>query len=182
VAFANEAGGRDNVTAIVVAVEGKDADVAGLEGLKAKLRASSSVFLLEGLSLEETTRVLEICSVRSCGAGVEILRQGEMVSSLSWVLQGAVALTRDGRESRLGPGDHFGETTVLKPRRSRATARALAPTRLLTLEGEGLSALSRERPWLGVALLERLGRRLCLGLDRASEGEAAETQARGSLL
>ena len=44
--------------------------------------------------------------------------------------------------------------------------RALESGRLLILERAAFGGLARSRPWLGVALLEKLGRRLSLAADR----------------
>ncbi len=47
--------------------------------------------------------------------------------------------------------------------------RVLSPGRLLQLDKTSFWKLVRERPWLGVGLLERLGRRLSSSLDVATD-------------
>ena len=58
---------------------------------------------------------------------------------------------------------------MLSPRRARATLTAKEYSRLLVLKRKPFWKLIRRRPWLGVSLLERLGRRLSLDLDRSIE-------------
>ena len=67
----------------------------------------------------------------------------------------------------LSPGDHIGASTLLLPRPARATVRASEPSRTLSLAYERFHTLTRARPWLGVDLLARLGRRACAGATDA---------------
>jgi CRP-like cAMP-binding protein len=101
------------------------------------------------------------------------VREGDINEALFVVVQGLVELSRAGKVLvELGPGEHFGTATLLRGRRALATARAKVPTRVIRIASEPFLSLVRSRPWLGVALLERLGRRLGRDLDRALGGGA----------
>jgi CRP-like cAMP-binding protein len=47
--------------------------------------------------------------------------------------------------------------------------RARQPSKVLVLEQEAFRSLVRARPWLGIGLFERLGRKLSQSLDQAIE-------------
>ena len=186
VAFANERGGRDNVTAVIVGVDVDPAErplaLALANDVEVKLDVLGSVFLFEDLTLAQLARVLSACRVEAFEAGEAVLDEGEPCSRLIVVLEGRFVLETDGRtRGELPSGDHVGETTLLRRRPSRASVRAKVRGRILVLEGEAFRALARSRPWLGVALFERLGRRLSLAADRqrdaGSKVEVAETAA-----
>ena len=74
-----------------------------------------------------------------------------------------------GGSVRLGPGDHFGSTTILRPRPTRARVEAVVDSIVLRLSRARFQRMVRERPYLGLLLYERIGRRICSELDRSNE-------------
>lgn len=78
---------------------------------------------------------------------------------------GEVELTRQGATgrrmvARLGPGEFFGEMSVVvgEPRSARAVA--IGATRLLELDGETLEAMCCERPEIAIRIIRRMTARL----------------------
>ena len=177
VAHANDAGGSDNIGVVVVRVQADRSErplmVALTTDMEVKMDALTSVFLFEELTLAQLSRILNICQVQNHQTGDVLLPEGEPCSRLLINLDGKLMVSRgDDTTAELEAGDHLGATTLLYPRQIRATVRATCPTRVLVLKREDILALAQERPWLGVALLQRLGRRLSRDLDRALEGTA----------
>jgi serine/threonine protein phosphatase PrpC len=172
VKFADESGGKDNITVVVVAIE---ADAPEAEraielatDVEVRLDAISSTFLFKDLTLAQLARVLDIAEVRSHGAGDTIVSEGDKLDQLFLVLDGHLGATPAGKVvATLSPGDHLGASTLLLPRPARATVRASEPSRTLSLAHERFHTLARARPWLGVDLLARLGRRACAGATDA---------------
>jgi CRP-like cAMP-binding protein len=84
------------------------------------------------------------------------------------VVQGHYEL-RDGDTTvgQLTSGEHAGATTLFQARPARSAMVAAEPSWLLRMEGPRFERLIRERPWLGIGLLERLGTRLSEDLDRS---------------
>ena len=174
VRYANQQGGEDNITAVLVGVQADEEEAPQSmqlrQTLEGKLVALESVFLFAGLPLALRTRVLEACGTIEAEAGEILVREGDDTNSLYMVVKGACDLLRSGQGiCRVSPGDCVGMTTLLNQRAARATLMAVEPTTLLRLDQEAFWALVRERPWLGVGLLERLGRRLSTALDAAME-------------
>ena len=177
VRFANQQGGKDNITAVLVRVQAEEEEapqsVQFRQTLEGKFVALESVFLFAGLPLALRTQVLEACCNLEVGVGDVLAREGEDTSSLFIVVTGACDLLRGGQGiCRVGPGDCVGVTTLLNQRPARATLQAIEPSTLLRLDQDAFWSVVRERPWLGVGLLERLGRRLSTALDAAVEGRS----------
>lgn len=176
IAHANEAGGRDNIAAVMVRVgAAKDERPVVLTlaaDFNVKMEALDSVFLFEDLTLAQLARILAVCEVRSLAAGEVLVRAGDPWGRLAVVTEGAL-LSGEGDEAReLEAGDCLGETCLLRPGRARETVRATEGTRLLLLDSEDFLELVKNRPWLGVALLTRLGRRLSRDLGRLAADSA----------
>ncbi len=167
VAFANEGGGHDNVTAIVIEVEPAPPTVEDglptLEDVPAdaqiNLDALASVFLFEDLPLSHHARLLDACAVRWFDTGQTVVAAGNEVESLFVVADGTFLLQQDGETvAKLEPGDHVGAATLLRPRPARTSLVAESSGRLLELGAAQFRRVGQVRPWLGVALLEGLGR------------------------
>ncbi len=94
-----------------------------------------------------------------------IFEEGDPGDVLFVIQSGEVELTRRGASgrrmvARLGPGEFFGEMSVVlaEPRTARAVA--IGATRLLELDGETLEAMCIERPEIAIRMISRLTNRL----------------------
>lgn len=175
VAFANQAGGHDNITAIVVEVGDESTE---LQEPRRDSRydndAVSSVFLFHSLPLAQLERVRSMLAVRLCEAGQLLIREGEPTSKLWIVADGAVEVLKDDAViTVLQPGGHIGTATLLCRRGAGATLRTKSASRILELEGRQLLQMAHSHPWLGLNLLERLASWLSNNL--ASEVESGRT-------
>ena len=89
--FANDAGGKDNITALLVHIEVDPEEKPVVPGLskefQVKLDALGSVFLFEDLSLAQLNRVLDVSQVREFQAEDVVVSEGETCSSLFLVLE-----------------------------------------------------------------------------------------------
>jgi CRP-like cAMP-binding protein len=90
-----------------------------------------------------------------------IARQGEIGTGFFLVVEGMVRVTRDGAfVARLGPGEFFGELSVLDggPRVAQVTAEA--PTRCLALASWDFERVLREEPGVALSVLRVVAGRL----------------------
>lgn len=94
-------------------------------------------------------------------AGRAIARQGEIGTGLFIVVSGAVRVVSDGRElARLGPGEFFGELSVLDGAPRNASVVADEPTTCLALATWDAERIMRERPGVALAILRIVVARL----------------------
>lgn len=173
--FANQSGGHDNITAVLVEVDDESAE---LQEPRRDSRfdndAVSGVFLFHALPLAQLERVRNTLTVRLCEAGQMLIREGDPTSKLWIVADGAVEVLKDDAViTVLQPGGHIGTATLLCRRGAGATLRTKSPSRVLELEGQKLMQLAHSHPWLGLNLLERLASWLSNHL--ASETDSGRT-------
>src|SRR2546423_8929189 len=98
-----------------------------------RLRA---VPLFGGLSKKELAAVRRMATELEFPAGSLIVEQGAVASDFYLVLEGEAAVMEDGRLKRhtLGPGDYFGEMSVIDGRPRTATIMALSRVWILRLD------------------------------------------------
>jgi CRP/FNR family transcriptional regulator, cyclic AMP receptor protein len=90
-----------------------------------------------------------------------IARQGEIGTGFFVVVDGAVKVVRDGDEiARLGPGDFFGEMSVIDGLPRVAQVVTTEPTRCLALASWDFERLVLEHPTIALAILRGLSARL----------------------
>ena len=91
----------------------------------------------------------------------QIAREGEIGTGLFIVGEGRVRVMRDGRAiAHLGPGEFFGELSVLDGGPRNATVIADTPTTCLALATWDAERVLREQPGVALAVLRVLAGRL----------------------
>jgi PPM family protein phosphatase len=179
--MANEGGGHDNITAVVVRVgeEVPAADEHAVE-VSLKLEVLKSMQLFRYLSYKELVRVVNITETRDFAAGEDVFREGEPGEAMYVVLSGKVGLRKEGVQvAELNKGQHFGEMALVDRTMRSLTAGALKPSRLLLIRRKEFYAIIKKEPSLSVKLLwsfvqvlaERL-RKTTADLSGALRGES----------
>jgi len=137
---------------IAVAREGRPSGAA--------LGALPETALLAGIPAKQLAGALEKMVARRFAAGVEIVREGDSGDSLYLITEGRVEVeTRDDAGERvslgsLGPGDFFGEISLLTSRPRTATVTASTDLEALELSRASLVSLRAAYPDLERALAE----------------------------
>ncbi len=153
--LANERGGKDNITAVVVTVSG-DGAVSSEETVEAQSRmeALRKIPLFRHLTYKEQTAVLSIASTRTFPAGREIVTEGQPGEELFVVIRGRVAIEKNGVEiAELRAGGHFGEMGLIDNAPRSATVRATEPTRVMVIARSDLMNLMKRESILAVKML-----------------------------
>jgi CRP-like cAMP-binding protein len=109
--------------------------------------------------LRELAKVTEDMEVEE---GKSLTREGAAGSEFFVIVDGEVAVTKDGSEIRtMGGGDFFGEISLLEDRPRTATVTAKTPLRFFVLTRQNFRTLLAKQPELEEkvtgALRERLG-------------------------
>jgi len=90
-----------------------------------------------------------------------IARQGEIGTGFFVIVDGAARVVRDGQElAVLGPGDFFGEMSVIDGLPRVAMVVTTEPTRCLALASWEFEAAVRDEPSVALAVLRGLAARL----------------------
>lgn len=153
--LANERGGKDNITAIVVKVPDAEAGVDRLaREVNLKMEVLHRMPLFRFLTYQELVRVLNITHVRTYEPGDEIVAQGEAGDELFIVLTGNVQVEASGAPiASLGPGQHFGEMALIDKAPRSADVRALEPSSLLGIRRRDFFDIIRKDHAIAVKLL-----------------------------
>ena len=98
-------------------------------------------------------------------AGETVFEEGDPGDCLYIIQSGAIELTRAGPDGvrpleNLGPGDFFGEMSVVLGGTRSVRARALSPTRVIELDSSTLQEMCLEQPEIAIRLIRRLAARV----------------------
>jgi CRP-like cAMP-binding protein len=117
--------------------------------------------LFRGLDADGMAAVAQAAVEVEFPAERTIARQGEIGTGLFIVVEGSVRVVRDGEiVARLGPGEFFGELSVLDGEPRIASVIADRPTTCLALATWDTERVLREQPGVALAVLRVLAARL----------------------
>lgn len=154
--FANDSGGADNITAVMVEVEEVSGDP---EILRAKGRLLDSVPFFASLSLAEKLRLVSACDVKVLADGEVLFREGEHDDSLFIVLEGEIEVRRgEDVVASFGPGAELGEISLLEKHVRLATGVAKGKTEVLCFSRAAFEAITRRSPAFATRLLVNIAR------------------------
>lgn len=171
VGMANERGGSDNVTALMIRALAGDAAEESTETqrmtlVNATFDTLQHVELLSELGSSELMRVTSACRPLDVEPGAAIISETEVSETLYVLLEGQVVVERQGNTlAILGAGAHFGEMALLSQRPRSATVRAKTPCRLLALDRSTFYTLLQQDALLATKFLWKLAQTLSLRLD-----------------
>jgi PPM family protein phosphatase len=154
IGLANERGGRDNITAVVLRFADSGVASDELEETESRMDALRKIPLFRHLTYKEQTAILSVASSRSFEENEEIVVEGEPGDALFVVVKGRVSVEKDGMEiAELAVGGHFGEMGLIDSAPRSATVRALEPTRVVVIGRGDLMVLMKRESVLAVKLL-----------------------------
>lgn len=137
-----------------------------LRGLFAPVRPGGKRADVSAVLMEQFTRKLE--------PGGVLFGEGDSGAEMYYVLEGAIALTKGGRSLKtMGPGDFFGEMSMLlATERTAAAAAGPEGARLVTITQDNFDTILRENPGIVQTILKEMAARL--------KATSAELSANGS--
>jgi serine/threonine protein phosphatase PrpC len=154
--LANERGGQDNITAVVIRIQSADADTADIrtEELTRKVEVLKHMPLFRHLAYKEIIRILNLTEVSDYGVGEDLLREGDPGDELYIILKGKVRLHKEGAFiTNLLPGAHLGEMALVDRSPRSVSATADERSRVLILRRRDFYEIIRKDPTLSVKLL-----------------------------
>lgn len=138
-----------------------------------------NIGLFGALSDDVLEYLSTLLTVETPPAGHTLFREGENASAMFVVVSGEVEVLKkskravEARVAVLGPGDWFGEMSIVDIQPRSATVRALAPSRLLRVSSADLDALYRHDLRSYAIIILNLARELSRRL-RVADGILAD--------
>jgi PPM family protein phosphatase len=153
--LANERGGKDNITAVVVRVPDARGGLDEIaQEVNLKLEILHRIPLFRFISYQELVRVLNITHVRSYQPGEVIVREGEEGEEFFVVLKGRVRVhSGENTLVELSAGQHFGEMALVDKSPRSASVTAEERSRVLTIRRRDFFALIRKEHGVATKLL-----------------------------
>jgi CRP/FNR family transcriptional regulator, cyclic AMP receptor protein len=139
-----------------------------------------------GLSDARLDLLIPMLVERRLDAGATVVAEGEEGRSMYVVHSGALVVNKRGASGRaihmaaLGPGDFFGEMTLIEMQSRSATVIAESETVLYELSARSLYGYYKADIHAYVMVLQNINRELCRRLRRADGRIAELADARGS--
>src|SRR5512132_2500159 len=119
-----------------------------------KIQRLEEVALLEACTRKQLRAVARIAEVVEVPDGTVLARTGTPGEEIFLILDGHARVEVSARKrARLGPGDYFGEMSLLDGGPRSATVVAETPLRLLVIKRRNFATLLREAPELTQSLL-----------------------------
>jgi CRP-like cAMP-binding protein len=126
---------------------------------RAELLAACPLF--KGIDAEGVAHLADVATAVDFPPGHVIARQGDIGTGFFVIVSGLVRVVRDGTVvARLGPGEFFGELSVLDRLPRNATVAAEDETSCMALASWDFERVLLEQPALTLAILRGVATRL----------------------
>jgi CRP-like cAMP-binding protein len=121
----------------------------------------AKVDLFEGLGRSQLRQLANAAREVTHAAGHTVAAEGLGGMAFHYLLEGTASVTKDGRELRtLGPGDYFGEISMIDGKPRSATVTATTPITVLAIPHRDFEAVLDKDADFARALLRTLCARL----------------------
>ena len=172
IALANERGGSDNITVILVRMLG-DGDGAEAEARKKRIALKREVLvkmpIFARLTERELLRVMQVAEVLEYAPGARVITEGERGDELFIMLSGKVDVSKGGSPLvQLGQGEHFGEMALIRSAPRSATVTAAGNAEILCIRRPQFFEILRREHEIGVKILWQFLGVLADRLDQTS--------------
>lgn len=128
---------------------------------ESKAATLATVPLFAGMSEESMARLSSVAGEQSFPAGHFIVRQGQVGAGLYIIVAGSARVVSGSHElAQLGPGDFFGELTVIDQQPRLASVQAVEDTTCLAVASWDLLRLLESDSALALNLIRGLAARL----------------------
>jgi serine/threonine protein phosphatase PrpC len=153
--FANDAGGKDNITTIIVRMfdpEGKAAELH--KEVNFKIDTIRKMPIFKYLTYKELVRILNITKVIEVPESERIITEGDDGEDLFIVLRGAVRVHKgETAIVTLSSGDHFGEMALIDKAPRSASVTSTVDSRVMQIGRPEFFNIIRNEPRMATKLL-----------------------------
>ena len=152
---ANSRGGKDNITAVLVAYgDSTKRDEQRAKRVQLKRDILARMALFRALNDREILRLLQVVEVVAFKDEDTVIREGDKGDELFIVLTGSVKVKRgDTTLATLGPGNHFGEMALVRSQPRSATVVSDLDSELMVIRRTDFFEILRTEHQLAVKLL-----------------------------
>ena len=129
--------------------------------LNEKTKLLQSVPLFGGLSRKQITQIERLITEIQAPAGQRLATAGDYGKELVIIVEGRATVTISRKRTvRLGPGDFWGEMSLVDGGPRSATVEAASDMRLLVVGGREFSQLLQRAPLIAIKIMRVMSQRL----------------------
>jgi len=126
-----------------------------------KIDALGKLPLFEGLTKKELQFLASVTTEVRVGSGSTLVKQGDIGQEAMIIESGTAAVHRDGQEiDQMGPGDFFGEMSLIDNMPRNADVIATSDMDLLVMDSREFSSVLDNYPAVAVKILKTVVARL----------------------
>lgn len=161
---ANESGGKDNITAVIVNV-GDVGSKDNVTNISHKLKALKKVPLFKNFNYTELNKLVEIVKVRIYPQGEFVIKEGTSGEEMFVILDGEVeVLFQDVSRSTLKSGQLFGEMALIDKSPRSASIRTTRESKVMVINRSPLFNIFKQEPRIAMkvfwSFLQNMNKRL----------------------
>jgi len=176
VATANERGGRDNITLAFARPQSAVAAVADDPQTPQRMDVLRRVDLFQYCTYRQLLEFTQQARELRAAAGTVLFEDGQAGDDFYIVVSGSVAIEKGGtRLAEMGPGNTFGELSLVDLPQRSATARVLSESRFLVIDKASFLRVIKQDGALGTGVLWQMLRKLAQHLRTTNERLVSET-------
>lgn len=167
--LANERGGKDNITAILIDVDRISIEET-ITPATQKINSLKTIPLFQKLTYQQFTQVANILHEVKYNSGETIIAEGDAADTFYICIDGRVKVLKGNTTiTELKPGDYFGEMSLVDNETRSADVIAVENTSLLTMSRKNLIELIRQNPGIAIKFLWNFTQVLTKRLRQTSE-------------
>lgn len=126
-----------------------------------KVRALREIPLFSGLSKKELDSLARLTTEISVKDGQTLVKQGQLGKEAMVIMSGTAVVRRNGRKiDEMGPGDFFGEMSLIDEMPRNADVVASSDMSLLLMDSKEFSTIFDQYPKVAVKILKVVVERL----------------------
>jgi CRP/FNR family cyclic AMP-dependent transcriptional regulator len=125
-----------------------------------RLDTFRAIPLFAGLSDTALRRIIKVASEFDAPAGQVLIQPGTAGSGMFVLEEGSVTVEQGSKKIKLGPGEFFGELSLLTDAVRNARVRAATDVRCVAIPRADFGKLLKEEPKIAVSMLGVLAARL----------------------
>ncbi len=153
--LANTRGGKDNITAVLVWIEGdSNSDRMKRTEITMRMDLLQRIPLFQHMSYQELVKLMNITYLKTFDTGERVIEEEQAGEILYVTFKGELAVFRKGKRiATLGEGDHFGEMAIIDKLPRSGTVIVEKEAHLLTISRSNFIELMRQEQSIAVKLL-----------------------------
>ncbi len=154
--LANERGGKDNITAIVVGIgsEKSSSDRMRRTEITMRMDLLQQIPLFQHMNYQELVKLMSITFLKTYHPGDRVIEEEQKGEMLYVIFKGQVGVFRKGKRiTTMKDGQHFGEMSLVDKQPRSATVIVETESQLLTLSRKDFIELMRAEQSIAVKVL-----------------------------